>query len=436
MSLNLNTNPMKKQNKISIYALVIMGLSLILTSSCKKDNDNSEDSKKSENSGIVIKGEISTKSSIKAKGVKSTNSLTLADAKKILVFSKGYYSLTDIVNNTFSVTGQINTGVALIFLDANNHYIGNLSSQGLNMLPLGNMKNGENTQIDLSTLTLVGNSVVPSHDPLGNEIIISATEINSLKNIGAYYESIAKNIDTDNDGIPDVLSNKQLVIYNIFGIYAGHFGRNDTKPVVNNSSHYYINYQVEIDGGSALTFSNSIVLSGPTDDPYSIITTWGYKMAPDCGGNRAFIASFGVMDNAPADAPWGTAFLPFRKGTYTLTLDGKQTFTLDYSNLNVKNNLVIVTPTIHTNSEGKLTSITFEYKLPDGTIITPASMLTNVMVQLSTNTASQFYNSSRLTSSTGFSTITLSTPIDISTLYQMDVWYDDLLGNQYDIIWR
>jgi hypothetical protein len=285
-------------------------------------------------------------------------------------------------------------------------------------------------------LTLVGNTVIPTHDPLGNEIQISPTEINSLKSISTYYQSIAKNIDADNDGIPDILSNKQLVIYNIFGIYAGLFGRNNTKPILNDSAHYYINYELEIDGGSALIFSNSIVLSGPSENPYSTITTWGYKVAPNCGGDRGFISSFGVLDKAPDDAPWGTAFLPFRKGTYTLTLDGNQTFTLDYSNLNVKNNLVIITPTIHTNAEGKLTSISFEYKLPDGTIINPASMLTNVMVQLTTNMASQFYNSSRLTTDTGFSSINLSTPIDISTLYQMDVWYDDLLGNQYDIIWR
>ena len=135
-------------------------------------------------------------------------------------------------------------------------------------------------------------------------------------------------------------------------------------------------------------------------------------------------------------APWGTSFLPFKEGTYTLTLDGNKLYTLNYSNIDAKYNLVIVAPTLHTNSDGKLTSITFEYKLPNDTLINPASMLTNVMVQFTDNQAHQFYNSSKLTPSTGFSVINPDTPIDISSLNGMDIWYDDLLGNQYDIIWR
>jgi len=66
----------------------------------------------------------------------------------------------------------------------------------------------------------------------------------------------------------------------------------------------------------------------------------------------------------------------------------------------------------------------------------PASMLTNVMVQCTDNQANQFYNSSKLTSDKGFTVMTLDTPLDITALNGMDIWYDDLLGNQYDIIWR
>jgi hypothetical protein len=82
-----------------------------------------------------------------------------------------------------------------------------------------------------------------------------------------------------------------------------------------------------------------------------------------------------------------------------------------------------------------LTSIYLNYALPNGTVINPTSMLTDVMVQLS-NDQGQFYSSPRLTSSTGLTGLTLDTPIDVSSLHQMDLWYDDLLGNQYDIIWR
>ena len=353
----------------------------MLIISCNKDNN-------SDNSGIVIKGTI-PKGMRKSAGSSTDGSLSLTDAKKVLVFSKYYYKLYDITDGSFSVSGQIGTGVALIFLDANNKYIGNLSSQGLNMLPLGNLTNGDNTQIDLSTLTLVGNSVIPTHDPLGNEIIISETEINSLKSISTYYQSIAKNIDADNDGFPDVLSNKQLVVSSIFARHSGHWGLNNTPPVINNESQCFINYSLEIQGGSGLTFSNeNILLSGPADNPYSEITTWGSRLNP--GDGSGFISTYCIQAKAPDGAPWGTSFLPFRQGTYTLTLDGNRSFTLDYSNIDAKYNLVIIAPTLHTNSEGKLTSITFEYKLPSGTVINPASMLTNVMVQCTDSQMHQF----------------------------------------------
>ena len=423
---------MKNRKSLWAVAFVFIMLTSIFTFSCKKENNNQGNGG---NSRIVIKGKITSIGTGKKSNMGSKSELTLADATKVLVFSKYYYSLTDIVGGSFSVTGQIGTGVALIFLDANNQYIGNLSSQGLNMLPLGNLKNGDNTQIDLSTLTLVGNSVIPTHDPLGNEIVISQSEINSLKSISTYYQSIAKNIDTDNDGIPDILSNKQLVVSTIFARYSGHWGLNNIVPVVNGSSDCYINYSIAIQGGSGLTFSDgNIVLSGPAGNPYNDITTWGSKV--NTGDNLGFISTYCRQAQAPAGAPWGTSFLPWKQGTYTLTLDGISSFTLDYSNIDAEYNLVIITPTIHTNSDGKLTSITFEYKLPDGTVINPASMLTNVMVQCTDSQMHQFYNSPQLTALTGMTVLTPDTPVDISTLTGMDVWYDDLLGNQYDIIWR
>jgi hypothetical protein len=406
----------------------------ILLAGCTKDKENDQNPN---NSAIAIKGTIPAK--IKNTAGYDENSVSLSDAKKVLVFSKYYYDVYDIVAGSFSVTGRIGTGVALIFLDANNKYIGNLAAHGLNMLPLGSLSEAENTVIDLSALTLVGNSVIPSHDPFGNEIQITEAEISRLKVLDSYYEAIAKNIDVDNDGSPDVFTDKQLVIYTMFTIYGGRWGLNNTAPEPTDIDHYFVNCMLEFGGGSALTFTdNQISVSGPVEDPYTDIKLWGYMKAPQCGGDRAFISSFCRETQAPEGAPWGSAFLPFKKGTYTLTLDGSRNFTLSYSSVDMQYNLVIVSPTLHTNSDGKLTSITFDYKLPDGTSINPSSVLTNVMVQLSNNLGTQFYvnDKTKLTSLTGFTELKLDTPLDISDMHHIDLWYDDLLGNQYDIIWR
>jgi hypothetical protein len=397
--------------------LIFLFTILILLASCNKDNNKG-------NGMIPIKGTVSgtTKS-------KSGMTSSMVDAKKVLVFSKYYYSMTDIVDGRFSVNGQIGTGVALIFLDGANQYIGTLSTRGLNMLPLGNLPDGENTVIDLSSVTLEGKSVIPSHDPFGNEIKISETELNSLRTLDEYYESLAKNIDADNDGVPDVLSNKELVLNTIFGVPAGNWGLNSKEPVLKQG---VIKYTLEFAGGSALTFSNgNIALSGPAGDPYSDISLWGYRINP--GAERGFLSTFG-RNNDGGDS----MHPPFKKGTYTLTLNGNQNYTLDYSNIDAQNSLVIVAPTLNTNSEGKLISVTLDYTLPNGDPVEPASILTNIMVQLvDTNQNMIFVNDrNKLTYKTGFSIIKTDTPVDISKLMVMNVGYDDLLGNTYLIVWN
>lgn len=396
--------------------LVFLFSILILAVSCNKDNNAG-------NGMIPIKGNVSGSAKSKS-GMASS----MSDAKKVIVFSKYYYSITDITDGRFSVNGQMGSGVALIFLDGANQYIGTLSTRGLNMLPLGNLPDGENTVIDLSSVTLEGKSVIPSHDPFGKEITISETELNSLRTLDEYYEGLAKNIDADNDGAPDVLTNKELVVNTIFGVPAGNYGLNSKDPVLNVGD---IKYTLEFAGGSALTFSGgNIALSGPAGNPYSDISLWGAH--PNPGAGRGFLASFGRDNNAGE-----SMHPPFMKGTYTLTLNGSQNYTLNYSNIDARNSLVIVAPRLNTNSEGKLISISLEYTLPNGDPIEPASILTNVRVQLVATDQKIIYESKDgLTYSTGFSIVKLATPAEISNLMVVGIGYDDLLGNTYLINWN
>jgi hypothetical protein len=414
--------------------LIFIFITSIIIFGCNKESSQDQ----SNNTGILIKGTIKGNHT-KSQKLKSDNNLTLADAKKVLVFSKYYYKLYDITDSAFIATAKYGTGVALIFLDSQNQYIGNLSPQGLNILPLGSLVNGENTTIDLKSLTMVGNSILPSHDPLGNEIQISSKEINILKAVDDYYEALAKNIDANNNSVPDVLEHKQLIIYTMLTVFGGHMGFNQSVPVVSDSSGYFVNYMLEFGGGDSLNFDNDqISVTGPIEEPYNDIKLWWYKKAPECGGDRGFISTFCRETRAAQNAPWGSAFLPFKKGTYILTLNNNQSFSVYYSNIDMRYNLFLVIPTLHTNSEGKLTSITFEYKLPNGTKINPGNLLTNVMVQFCDATMRQFYvnDHDKLNTETGFDELVFSQPIDISNLFQIDLWYDDLLGNQYDIIWR
>jgi len=414
--------------------LVIISL---LVFSCKKDNTDPGNTDNIDgNLGIVIKGKIALTAAFN-NNLKSGTTLILSDAKKVLVINGNGYTLADIVNGSFSASAEMGTATALVFLDANNKYIGNLLAGGLNVLPLDSLKNGKNTTIDLTTLTLSGTSVIPAHNPLGDEIIISQAEINCLKGAGGYYESLSKNLDANNDGVPDILSNKQISVYTLFAISVGKWGINNTAPIISGIDNFYINYTLNIMGGSGFAVTDgNIALSGPTGNVYKDISLHWYMMSPNTG-NR-FIATFKRVTPAPAGAPWGSSFLPFMGGAYTLILDGNQLYTFNYSNTGVQTNLLLVIPTLHTNGDGKLTSVTFAYKLPNGTTVNPSSILTDVSIQLNDQNHGFLFDGSndRLTSKTGYSTYTFKTPVTISSLWQVDVFYTDILGNQYDIIWH
>ena len=401
-----------------------MVIVLLAMASCNRNNFDG---------GITIKGKIITQSKLKSAdftnaSLRSISSLTLNDAKKVLSFSKYSYDLTDIIDGSFSVPARIGSGVALIFLDVNNQYIGNLSAGGLKLLPLCNLSDGENTIIDLSTLTLESTNVIPSHDPFGKEIFISDEAIKSLKAVGGYFECIANNIDGDKDGQPDVLTNQHVVINTNYVFYCGYCGFNDIKPVLVDSAHMELRYFLEVFGGKDIPFNGNITLSGPIGDPYTDIHTQGF-MKNEFSGNYGFLSSILRYSDQGSNPP-------FKKGTYTMTIEDK-IYTLEYSNIDAYQNLVIAAPTFHTNSEGKMTSITFNYIYPDGREMTdPSNLITSVGVQLCKDGGAEIYPMFRMKASTGFIKYVPESPVDISSLHHMNIGYDDLLGNTYNCVFH
>jgi hypothetical protein len=402
----------------SAFALIFLLLS------CSKD-------KNSGSSGIIIKGRISTGTK-NSSGTKSGDILALADAKKVFVatITNGMLlsDFVEITDGSFAATAEMGIATALVFLDETNKYIGTLSTRGLNLLPLSKLSSGENTSIDLTDLTLSETGVIPSHDPFGNEIIITDDEITRLKEIDGFFESLSKNIDADNDNIPDVLNEKQLFIKTRFWVQASHWGVNQS-PLMSDIDMTNIGYQIELDGAAGFSKPNSITLSGPADSPYNDIST----RFINSNGNGGFYA--GISRDGGL----------FKKGTYSINIDGNN-YTLDYSNSDVSQNQLFVLPTLNTDAQGKLKSITLEYKLPDGTSIDPVNILTDVMVQFTDDAQNQFYTTPWLkndgasldhcTCVNGVFSYTLETPLDISHLDNITIPYNDLLGNTYFISWR
>ena len=120
-----------------IRAILVLGVISILLFGCKGSTESWGGT-----NGIPIKGTLSTGGLHKYAGESSVDSLTLTDARKVLVFNAGTYKLFDIGDSTFTAYAQTGTASALAFLDANNKYIGNLCADGLNVLPLVSLKDG------------------------------------------------------------------------------------------------------------------------------------------------------------------------------------------------------------------------------------------------------------------------------------------------------
>ncbi|HUX94184.1 MAG TPA: hypothetical protein VMV47_00515 [Bacteroidales bacterium] len=407
--------------------LILVFAVLIVSAGCSKDNGFNI-------SKIVIKGTISGNQ--KGAGFKSANQLSLSDATKVLVFNSSGYKLTYIENSSFTTEAISGTATALAFLDSQNRYIGCLCSGGLNVLPLVNLKDGNSTVIDLSTLTLDGTSVIPANNPIGDEINLTEEEIVRYKELGVYYESLSKNIDADNDGIPDILNKKDISIGTIFGIYCGSWGLNDSPPQVNNASNFFINYNLRIAGGKSLIPSNSnIVVAGPEALPYEDIKQTHYAIGPDC-----FIAFFSRETPAPPGYPFGSASLPFEKGTYLVTLDNKY-YTLNYSNINAKYFLILAEPTIHTNNKNEIISISVEYRNMENSFVTPENFVYQTQITLEGNQNNRLCQIGALGENPEAKTNTelynfiLPNPIPLSELRSLTVGYMDLIGNWYNIIY-
>jgi hypothetical protein len=279
-----------------------------------------------------------------------------------------------------------------------------------------------------------GDSIIPMHNPFGDEINISPEELESIKAVGSYYESLAKNIDADGDGVLDILVNKQISLTFHFGLFVGNMGIDNTGPTVINQDALFINYGIELSGGTALgSVSNSSTLTGPAGNESNDIKLWGY--ANVANGRESFLCSFIRQGLVQPGNPMGNNFLPFDKGVYTFTPYTGTSMQLHFSNVDAKDNLIIISPTLKTDGNGKILSVEFKYNLPDGKEVNPENLISDFMIQF-INTENNQFLIARPVKDHGYYKFPFPSPVDLSTFKGMDLFYYDLLGNYYNNNWK
>jgi hypothetical protein len=299
-----------------------------------------------------------------------------------------------------------------------------------------------NIVIDLGDLSLEEYAVIPAHDPFGNEIVLGENEIAFLQQLGRYYAAIAANIDSDHDSIPDILNEEQILLSGQFFLQGGLYGRPGRTALVFDNSASDIRYSLRAEGGRNISpQQEDIRLSGPLEDPYEEITTWQQLYLS--GGD--FIAGFKIETSNDTHMFAGLSSpAPFKMGTYLLTVGNQPGRSLEYSGEGVLPYLIIPVPTIHTNNEGKLSSVSLTYRFADGSDADPGLLFNDLSLQFDgTNgdpgeggrmfTIGHLFDESMR--DVDFYTIPVSPPRDINGLLRVSVCCTDLLGNGYEFTW-
>ncbi|MDD4961410.1 MAG: hypothetical protein PHX07_04160 [Candidatus Marinimicrobia bacterium] len=391
---------------------------------------------------VTLKGTIPPASMSKTSPAGTDSILSINDAVYVMVFYGNHYEIEGIAEGAFSIDAEAGRVLIVAFLDSAYHYIGNLFCGGLQMLPLVGLSDGENTVIDLQDLTQDGYSIIPAHDPLGNEILLGETEITFLKKMGAYYASAVKNIDTDNDGIPDILSQDQIILSSSFEMQGGIFGTDIRTAAPFDSVEKDICYSLRSEGGKNVNPEQApIRLSGPAGEPYDSIVTW-QEYYP---GGGDFIASFyHYTENDSHMFSQISSATPFRFGTYTITIGSHSVRTLEYASAGADAFLLIAVPTIRCNAEGRLTSIDVQYRFPDGRPVDPDLLITDISFEFENTEPgdnARMFNIGELYDLKGaregmdFHSVSVFPARDITGLFRINVRYTDLLGNGYSAVW-
>lgn len=324
---------------------------------------------------VVLKGKVSNaKASSSQQKAPSENEFTLADAAKIMVFYGNQYQIIEIKSDgSFSGKVPLGNSTLVTFLTKDNEFIGNLYTGGLNFLPLQGLDEKIDL-IDFSTLTLDSKRVIPENDPVGKSIKLTEAELSFMKEVGKFYESMAKNIDMNNNKIPDLYEDITIFLSTERGFEGGKYGIKGQKEAqitgtydLEGTNSLKIEGYVDWFSEKIKGISKNATLSGPASNPYNdIINSANQEFDDNEPDKESYYVDFRRQSNDL-----------FETGTYTLHID-KQNFTFDYYfDLNMKDFWVFAVPTLVTDAKGYVTEVNVEYQLKDGRKVKPEKVLSS-----------------------------------------------------------
>ncbi len=359
---------MKKLSFITLFT------ALLFIAGCKKDNDSGgEDYEDIPGTPVTISGDINT-------------SVTEA-AKVIALSSTDRYKTADITNNHFSIELDNGKPWGLIFLNSAEQPLGILSlDNGIETLPLNYITTGV-AAINLQTITRNGSVFTPSHNPIDNEITLTAGQKEAVAAADDYLAMVLKNPDVNGNGQVDVLEGKFFKLSIIYFIKPGRFAGSNLSPTYD-PNKLIEGYRLFL-SVSDNSFPETVYYTGPSGSPLSNSPSETYL---GFNGHRVYPTSY-LFDVAGSDS-----YLPVT-GVYTVKYGG-QTLTFDLPDQSyVLNNVIYPWPTLTLNSNGTINKLDWIYRNPSGSVAFDVSAITRnlgISLEGTGNECSDHQNSDRL----------------------------------------
>ena len=265
-------------------------------------------------------------------------------SKVVALYCDGRYVVSSVSNGRFSIDVEKVSSVGLIFLKENNAYLGYLTlGEGIDSLPLAKLASGVTT-IDLQTLSFSDSTFVPSHNPIGSEILLTPEEKVIVAQSDDFFASVVKNPDVDCNGEIDFLKGEFFAMQVIYYISGGDFGDSLTPA-----------YNVPADiTGYKLCFEardtdrpSTVFFNGPEDSHLNVPSGESNVYA-----DRTTYFSL-LIGGVPALPPAGQYTVTYKTRTFYFNIPDQSS---------IQSHVVLVVPTVTLNSNGTIQKVNWTYR--------------------------------------------------------------------------
>jgi hypothetical protein len=299
--------------------------------------------------------------------------------------------------------------------------LGYLSLQnGIESIPLNKLDETTST-IDLQALSSSGNVVEPSHNPIGNEIMMNSNDIISYAFSNGTFASVLKYPDADGNNIVDAIEGNFYRYFIQYFVRAGSFiGVNLTATMSNPVivDNYRLNIVVT---DSETNFPSQIIYNGPAG---SGLQNQSSESVTNSDPKTVLYSSPCI--GSPTIPPPGIYNISYKTKTLSFNLP-------DQSNI-IKYQAICV-PTITLNQDGTINKINWEYKLSDGSgNVDPRALISELTIEIDKTGFIRVYDSPKLTSKETEHILT-NQEILWNNVTRIYMAYNDVFGNHIVVTW-